>query len=111
MTNKKTTIIFTMLLFFLALANIAYPDEAQKYNYKPANGYVPDDETAIRIAVTVWEPIYGKEQIQNEKPYKAILKDGVWFVSGSLPEGWKGGVAEAEIIKESGCINRISHGK
>ncbi|MFH1061494.1 MAG: NTF2 fold immunity protein [Candidatus Omnitrophota bacterium] len=28
-----------------------------------------------------------------------------------LPEGWIGGVAEAEIAKDDGRIIRISHGK
>lgn len=82
----------------------------QKHNYKPEEGYVPDAETAITVAVAVWVPIYGKEQIESEKPYSASLKDGIWYVIGSLPEG-PGGVAEAEIAKENGCILRISHGE
>lgn len=73
--------------------------------------YVPDQATAIQIAVAVWNPIYGKEKIQKEKPYKAKLRDGVWYVSGSLPKGWVGGVAEAEITKDDGRIIRISHSK
>lgn len=72
---------------------------------------VPDEETAVAIAVAVWSPIYGKEQIEKEKPYQAALKDGIWHVSGSLPEGWKGGVAEAEIAQEDGRILSISHGE
>jgi Na+-translocating ferredoxin:NAD+ oxidoreductase RnfG subunit len=80
-------------------------------NYKPKDGYVPDEETAIIIAVAVWKPIYGKEKIENEKPYKANLKNGVWTVTGSLPKGRKGGVAEAEISKDDGRILRIIHGK
>jgi hypothetical protein len=33
------------------------------------------------------------------------------YVTGPLPEGQLGDVAEAEINKESGCIIRISHGQ
>jgi len=109
--TKKISNTFNLLIFFLVWVNIVSAAEAQIHNYKPANGYISDEEIAIKIAVAVWQPIYGKEQIQSEKPYKAILRDGIWFVSGSLPEGWVGGVAEAEINKESGCIIRISHGK
>jgi len=29
------------------------------------NGYVPDALTAIKIAVAVWEPIYGAETHRN----------------------------------------------
>ena len=38
---------------------------------KPKDGYVPDGKTAIRLAVAVWEPIYGADQIAHEKPYHA----------------------------------------
>jgi len=109
--NKRIITIFSLLLFFLVWVTTACAADAQKHNYKPSVGYVPDQETAIRIAVAIWIPIYGKEQIERERPYKAILKNGIWYVTGSLPEGSFGGVAEAEINKESGCIIRISHGQ
>lgn len=83
----------------------------KKYNFKPKDGYIPDKETAIKIAIAIWTPIYGKKEIEKQKPYNAALDSGIWFVSGSLPKGWHGGVAEAEIIKENGKIIRISHGK
>ena len=82
-----------------------------KHNYKPDGGYVPDAATAIAIAVAVWNPIYGEEQIDREKPFTARLESGVWTVSGSLPKGMLGGVAEAEIAKDDGRILRVSHGK
>jgi len=78
---------------------------------KPIIKNVPDKKTAIKIAVAVWNPIYGKETIKNEKPYNAVLLDGIWYVTGSLPKRWKGGVAEMKIIKENGKIIKISHGK
>jgi len=109
--NKRRITTFSLLLFFIVWTTVVYAADAQKHNYKPAAGYIPDQETAIRIAVAVWSPIYGKEQIEKEKPYKAILKSGIWYVTGTLPEGRVGGVAEAEINKESGCIIRISHGQ
>ena len=74
-------------------------------------GYVPDEKTAIDIALKVWIPIYGKETIEGEKPYQAILKNGVWTVSGSLPEGMDGGVAMAQISQKDGKILKIIHGK
>jgi hypothetical protein len=103
------------LNFFIIISTIlpliAFADGSQKHSYKPIEGFVPDQETAIRIAVAVWTPIYGKKQIESEKPYKATLKNGVWYITGSLPEGWLGGVAKAEIAKDDGCIIRVSHGK
>ena len=80
--------------------------------YKPAAGYVPDAKTAIKIALAVWEPIYGEATVAREKPYNALLdSSGIWQVSGSLPVGWKGGVAEAQIAKADGRILGVMHGK
>lgn len=84
---------------------------AQEPNYRPPQGLVPDADTAIAIAVAVWTPIYGKEQIASEKPYKATLANGKWTVTGSLPKGWKGGVALAVITKSDGQVLRVIHGK
>ena len=70
-----------------------------------------DLDEAIRIAVAVWEPIYGEQQIAKQKPYKATLTNGVWTVEGSLPGAMVGGVAVAEIMKEDGRILRVSHGR
>ena len=82
----------------------------QQHTYKPPAGYVPDATVAIKIAIVVWEPIYGKEQIANEAPYRASLSNGVWTVAGTLPKSWVGGVATADIAKEDGKILPVSHG-
>ena len=42
----------------------------------PKDGYVPDADTAIKIAVVVWSRIYGEREIAAEKPYRATLKHG-----------------------------------
>jgi hypothetical protein len=83
--------------------------ETRRASFKPTKGYVPDEQTAISIAVAVWAPIYGRKQIESEKPYKASLKEGIWTVTGTLPEGYVGGTAIAEISQESGCIVRVIH--
>jgi hypothetical protein len=84
---------------------------APPHSFVPSAGFVPNKGTAVRIAVAVWVPIYGEKQIQGERPYNATLKKGVWTVTGSLPKGWVGGVALAEISKRDGRILRVSHGK
>jgi hypothetical protein len=101
------------LHYFLAMAcSITLATAAEpKHTYMPPAGYVPDEATAIKIAVAVWEPIYGAEHIAGEKPYHAALHDGVWTVTGSLPKQMLGGVAIAEISKRDGRIIRVSHGK
>ncbi|MEA3347180.1 MAG: YbbC/YhhH family protein [Candidatus Auribacterota bacterium] len=110
----RIKIIFIMLVSLcisMVFCSFAMTQDVEKHNYIPECGYVPNEATAIKIAVAVWEPIYGIDKIKNEKPYIATLRDNVWYVSGSLPEGWLGGVAEAEIDKKTGRVLRISHGK
>ena len=73
---------------------------------------MPDAKTAIRIAVAIWEPIYGEKLIAAETPYDARLNtNGVWIVTGSLPENSLGGSAIAEIAKDDGRTLKVSHGK
>ena len=99
-------------VIFLILVSIC---SAHGQSFKPEEGYVPDAKTAIRIALAVWEPIYGIEKIKNQAPYKAELRNQVWFVTGSLEDEcgrpMVGGVAEAEISKKDGRILSVIHGK
>jgi len=93
-------------------AGMLFAAAEPRHNAMPgAAGVVPDEATAIKIAVAVWEPIYGVDKIAAEKPFRATFADGVWTVQGSLPKGWVGGVALAEISKADGRIIRLSHGK
>jgi NTF2 fold immunity protein len=88
--------------------------------YKPKGGYVPDSATAVKIAEAVLTPVYGEKQILSERPYTATLKEGVWFVDGTLhcPGAsadpsihCAGGVAIVRISKEDGRILSMGHGK
>jgi hypothetical protein len=95
-----------------ARARAAGPAFRSPTNPGATNGYVPDAATAIRIAVAVWEPIYGEEKIAAEKPYRAkLLTNAVWKVEGSLPENTFGGIATALIDKEDGRILKVYHTK
>ena len=108
MAMKKKLILF---LGVVSAGAILLAAEAARHNFKPKDGYVPDSKTAVKIAVAVWEPIYGEEQIAKEKPYRATLAGGVWTIKGSVPASMPGGVAVAEIAKDDGRILRVSHGK
>ena len=107
-------ILVPCLVYGALLITGAYSQEA--HSYVPEKGFVPDVETAIAIAVAVWNPIYGKEQIAREKPYVATLTGDVWSVVGSLPNApngapVSGGVAMIAISKRSGCILTVTHGE
>ena len=111
MNSIRKIIMIVMLSAVVAPFGELQAAETGKHNYKPAEGYVPNEATAVAIAVAVWVPIYGKENIERKKPFKAILEDGTWYVTGSLTLGRTGGVPEAEISKTDGRILRITHGK
>jgi len=89
--------------------------ELAAQGYKPKSGYVPDSQTAVKVAEAVLLPIYGKEKIESERPFTAKLKDGVWTVTGMLhcPNGntCDGGVAEVRISKDDARILYMLHGK
>ncbi len=99
-----------LLIASLLISNACLAGETAEHSVTPKDGFVPDEQTAIRIAEAVWIPIYGKEMIEAERPIQAILHNEVWIVEGTL-HAQKGGVAEAEIAKKDGRIIRVSHGK
>ena len=88
--------------------------------YKPKSGYVPDSETAVKIAEAVLVPVYGEKQVASERPFTAKLHEEVWTVTGTLrcPDG-KGGtttscdgrVAEVRIAKDDARILFMIHYK
>jgi hypothetical protein len=77
----------------------------------PARDVIPTAEVAIQIARAVLTPIYGDETIRNEEPLTAELHGDEWEVSGTLPAGRSGGIAEISIKKADGRIVRIFHGR
>lgn len=96
----------------LLVASVAIPAfAASEFFYEPPQGFVPNKETAIAIAVAIWTPIYGREQIESEKPFNAALRGDTWYVTGTLPDGYVGGVAEAAIRKRDGRISQVTHGQ
>jgi hypothetical protein len=82
----------------------------------PKEGFVPSAEVALNIAEAVLNPVYGKELIISERPFKATLNGDVWMVIGSVPcdnpppgAVCPGGSAEVRISKKTGQILYMSH--
>ena len=72
------------------------------------DGFVPNKETAIKVAEAIWLPIYGKE-IYEYKPYIAVLtEDQIWKVTGTV-HSFVGGAPYAFINKLDGKIIKIYH--
>jgi len=79
-------------LVAIALVTTTIPALAQQHGstnkshgYKPTDGFVPDSQTAVKIAEAVLIPVYGEKQIRSEEPFTAELKGAVWTVGGTLP--------------------------
>ena len=88
----------------------------------PEEGFVPNEDVAIKIAVSVWEPIYGKEDTAEEAPFFAYRVGEYWVVQGTMAtEGsemfglieWvaMGGTAKAIIHSKTGEIVHVVHHK
>lgn len=108
----KVKIVVLLLFLFGVLGLYSFSvSEKNAPNYIPKEGFVPDKETAIKIAEAIWLPIYG-EKVLDKKPFHARLKnDSIWVVDGTLPEGYLGGVPHAEINKYSCEVLYVIHGK
>lgn len=102
MTGK----MWMLLLICALVAALAYADA---HSYRPKNGFVPDEKTAVRIAEAVLTPIYGDEAVIAQRPFSAKLRGTTWVVTGSLPDNQVGGVAEVRISKRTGEILQVTH--
>jgi NTF2 fold immunity protein len=71
---------------------------------QPKDGYIPDSTTAVRVGEAVLTPIYGKQDVTAEEPFKADLRDGVWIVMGSTCNPTCGSRVEIHIDKRTGAI-------
>jgi hypothetical protein len=110
--TMKTIIRFPNILFILPLAFIficCSNGLNGKFNYIPPAGYVPDKETAIKIAEAIWLPVYGST-IYEKQPFVAELQQNVWIVKGTV-EGQFGGAPYIEVSKKNGRILTMYHEK
>jgi hypothetical protein len=105
---KRTVLILVTCLSMVLTMGMSSDGSASN---APKAGFVPDAETAIRVAEAILIPIYGKESVESGRPFVALLNGNVWTVTGTLPKGTLGGVATVEIAKDSACILRVAHGK
>lgn len=111
MKTNYILVILSLSALFICAQDLPKRSEQKAQGEVPADGYVPDATTATSIAEAVLIPIYGKQNIQGEKPFKAVLTNGIWILTGHMKEGYVGGVAEVQISKRDGCILQVTHGK
>jgi hypothetical protein len=116
MTARSLAVVVVICALALSVSDAQQNSKVQRHSAPLPNGAVPDERTAISVAEAVLIPIYGSEIVRTERPYKAILHDDTWTVTGTMqpaPAGMVhvGGVGVVEISKSRGCIERITHSR
>ena len=68
-------------------------------------------EDAINIAEEEWIGFYWKKAMDEQKPLKAILKDGNWVVTWTLSDGMVWWVIEVTLSEKDGKVINVIHWK
>jgi len=108
--RMKMTISLLVLTAALAMGQAHAP---KKPVFTPKDGFVPNAETAVKIAEAVLIPVYGENQVLSERPFKATLEGDSWTVQGTLQcaPDCDGGTALVKISKSTGQILQMFHTK
>lgn len=72
---------------------------------------ITNKETAVKIAETILFEIYGKKNIENQKPYEIYKFENFYVILGTLPKNSVGGTFIIIIDGTNSKILKISHGK
>ena len=110
--NKKL-ILYVFLFVFNIVIGFFFCDIFHSVKVRnDERVYVPNGETAIKIAEAVWLPIYG-EEIYQKLPFTVeyYKKENCWVVVGTMQSNSFGGVPEIKINKNTGEIIYVGHGK
>lgn len=96
------------------LNGINYAEHADPYGVYNRNGIVKDPKVAYTIAEAILTSIYGKERIENQKPFNISLKNNkFWVVEGTLNQAKMSqrGTATIVISKDDGQVQYLMHSK
>lgn len=105
-----TISLLTILSFVMMSSCYAKGNKEIKTENSDGVDYVPNEETAVKVAEAILYPIYG-ESICQQRPFIATLENEIWVIEGSLPKDMKGGVAHIEIQRKDCKVLNITHGK
>ena len=88
----------SIYLFLILLSSFNIQTKPNKMKSSDVDCYVPNAETAIKVAEAIWLPIYGKK-IYEYTPFHAELEKDTWIIYGT-PKAQKGGTPNIEISKK-----------
>jgi hypothetical protein len=83
--------------------------QKQPLPWKKGALVVPNGEVAKAIHRAVAGAVYGKADVDTERPFRAVRSGDFWVVFGSLPRGRTGGTAITVIRASDGRVMRIIH--
>ncbi|MBL0211958.1 MAG: hypothetical protein IPQ13_13770 [Holophagaceae bacterium] len=113
MPNKRR--LLSLIFFLSVIAQIGCQEPylgvyEAKIEHKEVD-VVPDERTAIEVALVILKRIYGDQQMESQKPFKATLDRGVWVIEGFFPNDGKslGGAAYIGIRKSDGKVVFWNH--
>jgi hypothetical protein len=72
---------------------------------------IKDSNTAIKVAEPILFEIYGKSNIEEQKPYETYLIGNYWVLNGTLVIGSLGGTFLIVIDARNSKVIKIIHGK
>ncbi len=90
---------------------IALSKESQHNVIDNKSLLIKDSLTAIKVAEPILFSIYGKENIESEKPYETYLINNYWVIAGTLPEDSLGGTFLIIIDARNSKVLKVTHGK
>jgi hypothetical protein len=96
---------------YILVDSLSLDDYSEIEGYIPQTGLIPTADMAIQIAEIILINIYGKENIEEQRPFSINLENNIWIIEGHLGEGYLGGVAYIEIDKINGKILKVIHTK
>ncbi len=70
-----------------------------------------EKDIAIEFAELILFGIYGKDNIQKQKPYDVYKIETYWLINGTLPKDMHGGTFLIIIDSRDYRIIRLTHGK
>ena len=68
-------------------------------------------EKAVKFAEQILFDIFGKQDIELQKPYSVYFIEDYWIINGSMPTGMKGGTFLIIINSRDCQVIKLNHGK
>jgi len=101
----------SLLASAFLLVILGVPTSGQELDARvAANGVVPDEVTALRVAQAILVGAYGERAVAQQQPLTANLFQETWWINGTPPHSFGRGRMHVEISKSDGRILALSFG-